>query len=271
LKQISEFERFEDYTKTYNKNQSFADQSLNHEIAINSGLIAIEHQLKTVPEITDFFWLRTSPRHDLTSTKIVWQGKKRKQTRTINPDALLVFRAKEIGWFFFMIEVENNIADPYKYRDAKLLAYWQYYEQGNNPTKRQKGTRYFCDVAHDLNNTFNLGLSKPDKAQFRVLTIATEERQARRLFAASTAIPTERLFYFTDLNSLVSDPFGLIWMRKKEFSNTPYTEIMEGKPNAYPSLLAKYNELIETNARPTIQRRWLDTTIADQLPKVAIP
>ncbi len=282
LGRSDQYDQFRDFVKSFNKNQSFSDQSLEHELRLSDMLIAWDHAAETNPEIASYGWFRTSPRHDLTRTtvhfeKTLHQGTRDqvvvKRQRPINPDVIAWVQPVDGDVFFFKLEYENNQeGDPYKYREDKLEGLMHHARQGQGREEPVLSTRYFGAVAKELNAMFALGIEHPERAQYRVLTVSISAAQSRKLFMASTAMPTHSLFYFTDIDAFCRDPFEDIWMRKKELAETPHTERVGEQQRSYPSMLDRLEELIESDrTRMTTVRKWLDTVMSDSLPRVVIP
>jgi|GEM_PF-6286561 len=263
LGRLSEFDRFLDHLHVYNKDQSFSDQVLPHELGITSCLMALEAAGEHRADIEDFFWIRTSPRHPITSTRVHYLGAESTRTRTINPDAVIFFKAwngQAMRPNFFYLEYETGTADPFKYRDQKVIPYREYVYQARELNLRHQETRYFSEVAVAILARWGIEVPLEYQPVFRVLTISLNPEDSKKLFTVSTAVPSKALFLFTDLASFLSDPLGAIWMRKQEFEAAGLLTEFEDKEWA----------VAEQRLQPSVFRTWLEEAISQRLRKVAL-
>ena len=263
LGRLSEFDRFLDHLYVYNKDQSFSDQVLPHELGITACLMALEARVASHPEVSDFLWIRTSPQHKLTSAHVHYLGAESKRTRAINPDAVVFFKhwdgeAEKPN--FFYLEYETGTADAFKYRDQKVIPYREYVYQAREDTLRSQDTRYFDEVAADILKRWGIEVPDSYKPALRVLTVSLNPDDAKKLFATSTAVPSKALFLFTDFASFVGDPLGAIWMRKLEFEAAGFLKTLEEMEW----------DLAEKKLQPSVFRAWLHDTLDNKLAKVGL-
>lgn len=211
----NEYAPFEDVDSRISNRLSFSDQSLPHELGITSILLALERGAAEVSHIEDLIWVRTSPRHPLTSTKVSYSNQNHTVTRTINPDAIAFFRATNADKrypFFFFIEYETGTANAQKYFTHKLEPYNAYLDQ----SKCQRGERPFSGTASQFNRDWNLGVNHPEHIPFRVLTVTSDTAHANKLVSVSLGLNNKKLCLFTSLKEFISGPFDNIWSRALE-------------------------------------------------------
>ena len=263
LGRLSEFDRFQDHLHVYNKDQSFSDQVLPHELGITACLLALDAHVAARPEISEYFWVRTSPQHPLTSTRVHYLGAESRRTRAINPDAVVFFKAwdgAQVRPYFFYLEYETGTADAYKYRDQKVIPYREYVLQAREHNLRSPETRYFHEVASAILTRWGIEVPEGYAPAFRVLTVSLHAEDTKKLFSVSTAVPSKALFLFTDLASFLSDPLGLIWMRKQEFEEAGHLAEFVDKEWA----------VAEQRLQPSILRTWLNVVLGSKLRKVGL-
>jgi Replication-relaxation len=263
LGRLSEFDRFQDHIHVYNKDQSFSDQVLPHELGLTSCLMALEAHVAARSDIADFFWIRTSPQHKITSTRVHYLGADSARTRAINPDAVVFFKVWDgevMRPNFFYLEYETGTADAYKYRDQKVIPYREYVYQAREHNLRHAETRYFAEVAVGILERWGIEVPKNYIPAFRVLTISSHPEDSKKLFSVSTAVPSKALFLFTDLATFLSDPLGPIWMRKQEFEEA--------------GLLAEFESkewlVAEQRILPSVLRTWLSEVLDSKLERVGL-
>ena len=253
---VEDYAPFADHCTRFGNRQSVSDQSLPHEIGITSILMALECGASADANIEDLTCIRTSPRHPMTATNVIFHnGAGRTVSRTINPDALVFFRATHAEKrypFVFFIEYETGTADPQKYLTSKLEPYTAYFEQ----SRLGGNARPFRTIADQFNREYGLGLNHPERIPFRVLTIARDPVHAHRLLVASRGLSNSKLCLFTSLSKFVANPFDNIWTRTLEFE----TEL-EGE----------YEQLARNRSRPSLIRRWIEEELDGRLTRVSIP
>lgn len=259
LGRVSEYDRFLDYVKVFNKDQTFSDQVLPHELGINSCLMALEAQAE-LHDLRDFTWIRTSPRSKITGTTVYYKNAQNQTRRgTINPDAVIFFRAwknDELKPYFFYLEYESGTKDGFEYRRDKIIPYRAYVYQSRKPDRRDDRTRYFDEIGRNIAIGYGLEIPADSEPTFRVLTVSRETNDAGKLFTASTAIPSDELFLFTDLESFLADPYAEIWLRKKEFSESGLLEEFDKRDQMvarsemqYSVFLKWTREMLETELK----------------------
>lgn len=261
LGRLFEFDRFLDHLHVYNKEQSFSDQVLPHELGITSCLMALEAAAASRTDIEDFFWIRTSPQHKITSTRVHYLGAESTRTRTINPDAVIFFKAwdgRAMRPNFFYLEYETGTADAFKYRDQKVIPYREYVYQAREHNLRHKETRYFDEVAIAILARWGIEVPASYVPALRVLTVSLHTDDSKKLFSVSTAVPSKALFLFTDLAAFQRNPFEAIWMRKQEFEEGGFLTEFEDKEWA----------VAEQKLQPSVLRAWLNETLDSKLVKV---
>ena len=250
----SEADRFDACAQS-NHAQSFSEQALAHEIGISSLLMGFEQAAENKAGLHELKWLRSSPRHELTSHKVQFRLNGKVQAGHINPDAL-VFLIMEHELqrypFLFFLEFERGTAPPAKYAHNKLAAYAALAAQ-----MRAQHENYKV-LLERLNAGLHLGLSTPATLPFRVLTVARSGREAADLLTAAATLNEPKLFNFSALEDVSRDTLGAVWLRQLEYS----AEDKRGRnwQNWYQS---------ETTAATTRTSR-LDA-LWESVPRIALP
>ncbi len=202
LGRITEYDRFEAHQPP---SESLSDQNLPHEIGLTYILMSFEEHAAHSHDITDLWWLRTSPRHPLTSVTVATNA-------TINPDALLFFRKRKAGKtypYFFYIEYERGRATAKQYLRDKLEPYAEYFRASKENASRMQ--KPFAEVAATCNERYDLRLAHPEKLLFRVLTVTSEHKHANRLLQMAANVRNPKVFLFADLAGCRANPFRPIW------------------------------------------------------------
>ncbi len=202
LGRITEYDCFESHQPP---SESLSDQNLPHEIGLTYILMSFEEHVALNHDITDLWWLRTSPRHPLTSVKVATNA-------TINPDALLFFRKRKADKtypYFFYIEYERGRVTAKQYLRNKLEPYAEYFRASKRNVSTMR--KPFAEVAAICNERYELKLAHPEKLLFRMLTVTSENKQADRLLQMVANVRNPEVFLFSNLTDCRANPFRPIW------------------------------------------------------------
>lgn len=243
------FEELRPLARQASDTKAFAMNTLRHEIAITEFYLALERGAsggtKQVP-----FWLRTSPRHPEISTTVRARktfARGREAGRSIevdlplNPDGLHAVQ-NDRGTAFFFLEIDMNTETGIDKLSDKFLAYYVYFDRD----------RFGQELAPMLCERHKIAISDPSRARFRVLFVTPNTKRRNDLLLKSRVLPTSNVFQFATLTDFAKDPFGPVWVSKKDFE--PY--------------LGEYNRRTQTDP-PALLREW-GHGILDQLDKHAL-
>ena len=226
--------------------KAFAINTLRHELAITEFYVSLERAGRVgaarVP-----FWLRTSPRHPEISTTVRAKktftkggaaGKSIDVDLPLNPDGLHAVQTDR-GTAFFFLEIDMNTETGLEKLANKFLAYYVYFDRD----------LFGKTLAPMLCERHRLTVSDPSRVRFRVLFVTPNAKRRNDLLLRSRILPTANVFQFTTLTELAKDPFGPVWLSKKDF-----------EPH-----LDEYNRRTHTDPHASL-RAW-GHGILDRLPK----
>lgn len=230
------FEELRPIARQASDTKAFAMNTLRHEIAITEFYLALERAGRAGPARVPF-WLRTSPRHPEVSTTVRARksfDRGREQGRSVevdlplNPDGVHAIQ-NDRGTAFFFLEIDMNTETALDKLSDKFLAYYVYFDRD----------RFGQELAPMFCERHQLAVTDPTRARFRVLFVTPNEKRRNDLLLKSRVLPTSNVFQFTTLPELAKDPFGPVWLSKKDFE--PYLE--------------PYNRRSQTDA-PALLREW---------------
>ncbi len=242
------FEELRPLARQASDTKAFAMNTLRHEIAITEFYLALERAEAGAGQVP--FWLRTSPRHPEVSTTVRarkkitsgrQEGRSLEVDLPLNPDGLHAIR-NDRGTAFFFLEIDMNTETGLEKLSDKFLAYYVYFDRD----------RFGRELAPMLCERHKIGVSDPSRARFRVLFVTTNAKRRNDLLLKSRVLPTSNVFQFATLSEVAQDPFGAVWLSKKDFE--PY--------------LDEYNRRTHTDP-PALLREW-GHGILDQLEKHAL-
>jgi len=247
-RRADEWSRFEDHIYDAKRSARFAQNTLHHEIGITRSKLALESPIPRDRSTSIDFFLRTSPSHPDVSQSVSCSFKHKETGQTykrklpFNPDAFFSLQRNNKHSFYFL-EFDNNTETTKEKLTNKFIAFYAYYKQN----------LFAKELLPKFNDLYGLNLTEMKKAPFRILFVTTNQNRANNLFMKSLALPSSALFNFTTIDQVESDPYGKIWMRKKEFA--PYA--------------SEYTKLQKT-ARPSVVRAFRDESI-EAMERIAIP
>lgn len=244
------YESLRHYAPSLKDNSALAENTLRHELAITDFYSALErsisqkHQTLSLP-----LWLRTSPRHPEITRTVECEEKNQKNgtAKTIilpfNPDGFHMLHYPDKGHAFFFLEMDMNTETSHKKLHQKFLVYYHYSRQN----------RFAAEIAVPFGERYRLPLTRTDTIPFRVLVVAQHDKRRNDLLLKSiSSQPLTSLFHFATLDDVIQNPFGEIWLSKKDFQNH----------------LPEYQERAQKETLPLV-REWAHS-ILSELPKHAL-
>jgi len=226
-----------------NSREEFSQLYLSHETGISEIFLVFEQATPT--ENYDLtFWERTSPFSreigEHLSVDIQKGDRWFSQKNYFNPDAFFCTK-KADAYNLFFLEFDNNTAQALKFR-KKLEVYQAYNRQRKFPELLQRYAKKYL-----------LPISNPERAGFRVLTVAPDERRRDQLLLEAVKLKAFKMFWFASLTDIKPQTIlSPIWLRGKEFD----------------SISQEYKE-VEKNLSPLLKSRWLSEKIKD-MPRVSL-
>ena len=188
----------------------FNETTVRHELGISAVYAALEQGVAQNAAHQLPFWWRTSPRHkdvslNVRATLIHREtGEATERLLPINPDAVHAITT-ERGTSFYFLEYDNATETNQDKIMRKFIAYVAYVKQG-----------LFADkLVPILMRRYQLKLTHPERASFRVLFICSSEKRRNDLILKSRVFPFSSLFQFASVDEFVANPFGPVFLSKK--------------------------------------------------------